>query len=64
VLVNVAAPRGVATVVGQPGCRVDAVPGMVAWLDCAVTRDLDDVTVKVVLADHRIYTHSVAAGSR
>jgi hypothetical protein len=64
VLVNIAAPRGVATVVGQPGCRVDAAPGRVAWLDCAVTRDLDEATVKVVLADHRVYTRTVATERR
>jgi hypothetical protein len=63
VLVNVVAPRGVASIVGQPTCRVDAAPGRVAWLDCAVTRTLDEVTVKVVLADHRVYTRTGAAHS-
>ena len=59
VLVNVAEPCGVATVVGSPGaCSVVAHPGVVAWLDCALPRKHALVTIEVRLADGTRFTQS------
>jgi hypothetical protein len=64
VLVNVSAPRGVASVAGEPTCQVEATPGIPAWLDCRVgLRAADEVTVRVELDDHRVFTRSLPTTS-
>jgi len=61
VLINVAEPCGIATVVGSPGtCRVVAHPGVVAWLDCALPRKPWTVTIEVRLASGAQFTHTAA----
>jgi hypothetical protein len=58
VLVNVAAPAGVATIVGIPDCRVAVRPGVPVWLDCP-DRRAGELTVAVALEDGTRVTHSV-----
>jgi hypothetical protein len=60
VLVNVAEPAGVATIVGLPDCTADAQPGVALWLDCAYAGDARPLTVAVTLTDGSRFTHTVA----
>jgi len=60
VLVNVAEPGGVASVLSVSGCVVEARPGVVSWLDCAYSGDDETLTVSVTLKDGRRMTHTLA----
>ena len=59
-LVNVAEPSGHATLLGIPGCQVDAEPGVVAWLECKHVRRQRALTVVVRLDDGRVISHTFA----
>jgi len=63
VLVNIAEPAGVATIVGLPDCTADAQPGIALWLDCAYAGGAGPLTVAVTLRDGSRLTHTVPVTS-
>ena len=63
VLVNIAEPAGVATIVGLPDCTADAQPGIALWLDCAYAGGAGPLTVAVTLKDGSRLTHTVPVTS-
>jgi hypothetical protein len=59
VLVNIAEPRGTASIVGLPHCMTAATPGVVVWLECAHQGRRGPLTVVVTLRNGLRYTHTV-----
>jgi hypothetical protein len=57
VLVNVSQRPGIATIDGAGDCRVDATPGVPAWLDCPYHGETK-LTVRVRVGSGAEYTHT------